>query len=428
MEVSNRDLLTRRERLLGPGFPLFYDEPLHLVRGEGVWLFDAQGRRYLDAYNNVPHVGHCHPHVVEALTRQAGILNTHTRYLHETILDYTERLCATFDESLSVARFACTGTEANELALRIARACTGGTGVIVTRHCYHGNSAAIAELSARYAGESGPPDHVGAIPSPDSYRPLDGLEEDALADAYADEVARAIDSMQRRGIRLAALMVDTIFSGEGLPDVPAGFMTKAVQHVREAGGVYIADEVQPGFGRTGRHMWGYASHGVVPDIATMGKPMGNGHPLAGVVASEALVREFGEAVSYFNTFGGNPVSCAVGIAVLEVLEREGLVDNARIVGEHVLRGLRELANKHELIGDVRGTGLFLGAELVRDRTTKEPAREEIRRVVNRMRERGVLIGDTGMYDNVLKIRPPMPFSRNEADLLLSTLDDVLSTL
>ena len=426
--MSNRELLVRRERLLGPGFPLFYDEPVHVVRGEGVWLFDTEGRRYLDAYNNVAHVGHCHPHVLEALIRQAGILNTHTRYLHEVILDYAERLCATFDESLSVARFACTGTEANELALRIARAVTGGTGVIVTRHCYHGNSTAIAELSAKYAGADGPPDHVRTIPAPDSYRPLDGLEGEALADAYADRVAQAIESMNERGIRLAALMVDSIFSGEGLPDVPSGFLAKAVALTRAAGGIFIADEVQPGFGRTGHHMWGYASHRVVPDIATMGKPMGNGHPLAGLVTSDELIREFGESVSYFNTFGGNPVSCAVGIAVLEVLEREGLVENARIVGDYARQGLERLAKKHDLIGDVRGAGFFFGAELVQDRTSKEPAREEIRRVVNRMRERGVLIGDTGMYDNVLKIRPPMPFSRNEADLLLSTLDDVLSTL
>ena len=426
--MSDPDLMVRRKRLLGPGFPLFYDEPVHVVRGEGVWLFDAEGRRYLDAYNNVAHVGHCHPHVLAALTRQAGILNTHTRYLHEIILDYAERLCETFDDPLSAARFACTGTEANELALRIARAVTGGTGVIVTQHCYHGNSAAIAELSAKYAGASGLPDHVCTIPAPDAYRPLDDLEGQALADAYVDRVAQAIESMHARGIRLAALMVDSIFSGEGLPDVPRGFLAKAVALARAAGGLFIADEVQPGFGRTGDHMWGYASHRVVPDIATMGKPMGNGHPLAGLVASGELLREFGEAVSYFNTFGGNPVSCAVGIAVLEVLEGEGLVENARTVGDYARRGLESLATKHDLIGDVRGSGLFLGAELVQDRTSKEPAVEETRRIVNGMRERGVLIGDTGMYDNVLKIRPPMPFSRDEADLLLSTLDDVLSAI
>ena len=422
--MKNRSMLDRRQDLLGPGFELFYRDPVHLVRGEGVWLFDADGRRYLDVYNNVAHVGHCHPHVVEALVRQVKTLNTHTRYLHENILDYAEKLTATFHEPLSVARFCCTGTEANELALRIANACTGGTGVIVTRGCYHGNSRAIAELSTR--SSIGPAEHVRPITPVDSYRPMDGLEGEALADAHAAEVEQALESLQEAGIKVSVLLVDTIFSGEGLPRMPPTFMQKAVELVHAAGGLYIADEVQPGFGRTGNHMWGYDLHGVVPDIVTMGKPMGNGHPLSGLVTTAELIKDFGESTSYFNTFGGNPVSCAAGLAVLEVIEAEGLVENARVVGEYLQEGVRRLAEKHDLIGDVRGEGLFFGAELVTDRETKTPAKEEIHRVINGMRERGVLVNYTGQYSNLLKMRPPMPFSRDNADLLLTTLDEALA--
>jgi 4-aminobutyrate aminotransferase-like enzyme len=415
-------LLDRRVRLLGAASPLFYRRPLHLVRGEGVWLFDAEGRRYLDAYNNVAHVGHCHPHVVEALTRQAKTLNTHTRYLHAAILDYGEALTATFDGELSMLHLCCSGTEANELALRIAKASSGATGIIVTDFCYHGNSAAIAALSTAFPGPEGIGANVRSITAPDPYRQPDGAE------LFGAQVQSAIDSLAASGLKPAALLIDTIFATEGMPSVPAGYIQDAVARIRAAGGLYIADEVQPGFGRTGAHMWGYQLYDTVPDLVTLGKPMGNGHPLAGVVSRAALSEEFGAKTMYFNTFGGNPVSCAVGLAVLQVIAREGLMENARKVGAYLRAGLRKLADSHEIIGDVRGHGLFVGAEFVTDRAAKTPASDAVRAVVDGMRERGVLISRTGRDDNVLKIRPPMPFSAENADLLLETLGDCLADL
>ena len=421
------ELLERRSRLLGAKAPLFYDEPVHIVRGEGVWLFDAGGKRYLDCYNNVPHVGHCHPHVVDALERQARTLNVHTRYLHETILEYGERLTAKFDKSLSMVIFVCTGSEANDIALRMARQCSGGMGIICTNMTYHGNTTAVDELATLFRGGEAIGPNVRAVPFPDSYRPLKGLSGEALADAYADQVKAAIEAFRRDGIKLAGMLVCPIFANEGLPHVPPGFLAKAVKHVRDAGGLFIADEVQAGFGRTGR-MWGHETTGVVPDIVTLGKPMGNGHPLAAVVARADLVNEFRDQVMYFNTFGGNPVSCAVGNAVLDVMEKEKLMDNARDVGAYVAESLGRLQDKHDIIGDVRCQGFWMAAELVRDRHTKEPAADESKRAVNAMKDRGILMGRIGQFDNVLKMRPPMPFSREHADLLLSNLDETLAAL
>lgn len=425
--TATADLLTRRARLLGTGAPLFYDEPLHIVRGEGVWLYDADGRAYLDCYNNVPAVGHCHPEVVAALCRQAGTLNVHTRYLHETVLDYGERLVGRLDPSLSMVLFVCTGSEANDQALRIARLHTGGEGIICTNLTYHGNTTAVDEISPLFYGHVQGSPRVRTIPFPDSYRPRDGLTGVALADAYVAEVERAIASFREAGVGFAGMLVCSVFANEGLPDVPPTFMRKAVERVRAAGGLFIADEVQAGFGRTGR-MWGYEIEGVVPDIVTMGKPMGNGHPLAAVVARADLVEEFRSRVMYFNTFGGNPVSCAVGNAVLDVIDRERLIDNARDVGAYIREGLRRLQGRHDLIGDIRGHGLWVGVELVRDRRTKEPAAAESHRAINLMKERSVLLGRIGEFDNVLKMRPPLPFSRANADILLDTLDAVLRTL
>lgn len=424
--MSVNELIERRNRLLGVNAPLFYDKPVHIVRGEGVWLYDADDRPYLDVYNNVPHVGHCHPHVVDALCRQAAKLNVHTRYLDETILDYAERLTATFDESLSMAVFTCTGSESNEVALQMARNWTGGEGVICTNFAYHGNTTAVWELGTVFSGGVTTSPRVRAVAPPDSYRGIDGLEGEALADAYAGEVKKAIDSLAAAGVKLACMLVCPLYSAEGLPVVPPGYLAKAVAHVREAGGLFVSDEVQAGFGRSGRHMWGHQLHGVVPDIVTMGKPMGNGHPLAGVVTRAEIMNAFRERVMYFNTFGGNPVSCAVGMAVLDVMEREQLQENARTVGAYVIDGLKKLQEKYDLIGDVRGSGLFFGVELVLDRNSKEPAAAETKRIVNGMRERGVLISRIGAHDNVLKMRPPMPFSRENADQLLTTLDETLA--
>ncbi len=426
--TDDATLIARRERLLGKNMSLFYEHPVHIVRGEGVWLYDADGRRYLDCYNNVPHVGHCHPHVVEAICRQAGTLNTHTRYLHEGILDYVDRLTSTFDPSLDSAILTCTGSEANDVALRMAQAVTGKTGVIATDHTYHGNTTAVSQLSTRMPPVGGFGGHVRHVPAPDSYRPLGGEGGEAFAEAFARKVEEAIASLEESPFGFSALIIDPFFANEGFPDLPSGFLSKAVAAVRKAGGLVIADEVQPGFGRTGNHMWGHQRAGIVPDIVTLGKPMGNGHPIGGVVAGTDTLNAFRKAFRYFNTFGGNPVSCAAGMAVLDVIENEKLMDNARDVGAYALAGLRRLAEKHEAIGDTRGAGLFFGAELVVDRKTRQPDPALATRVINTMRERGVLMGKLGIHQCTTKIRPPMPFSRENADYMLSLLDEALTEL
>ncbi|WP_104667446.1 aspartate aminotransferase family protein [Ensifer adhaerens] len=426
--TGNADLIARRERLLGRNMSLFYEEPVHLVRGEGVWLFDADGRRYLDCYNNVPHVGHCHPRVTEAIARQASTLNTHTRYLHEGILDYVERLTATFDNSLDTAILTCTGSEANDVALRMAQAVTGKTGVIATDHTYHGNTVAVSQLSTRMPPVGGFGGHVRHVPAPDSYRPLGGEPGAAFAAAFTAKVEEAIASLEASPHGFSALIIDPFFANEGFPELPAGFLDGAVAAVRKAGGLVIADEVQPGFGRTGGHMWGHQKAGIVPDIVTLGKPMGNGHPIGGVVAGADMLNAFRKAFRYFNTFGGNPVSCAAAMAVLDVIETEKLIENAADVGAYAKAGLTRLAEKHGMIGDIRGSGLFFGAELVIDRAEKTPASTLATKVVNAMRERGVLMGKLGIHQCTTKIRPPMPFTRDNADFMLSTLDDVLSGL
>jgi len=423
--TSTAELIARRERLLGPGNPLFYDEPVHLVRGEGVWLYGNDGTRYLDCYNNVPCVGHCHPKVVEALCKQAALLNTHTRYLHENILDYAERLLGKFDDSLERLALACTGSEANELALRIARFNTGGEGFICTNATYHGNTAAVSQLNSIFEPFEGYSDVIRMVSWPDSYRAQYDLEGEALADAYANEVKVAIESFRENGIKFAGMIVCPIFANEGLPNVPAAYMDKTIGYVRDAGGLYIADEVQAGFGRTGE-WWGHSLSGVIPDILTLGKPMGAGHPISGVVARGELLDNYRRREMYFNTYGGNPVSCAVGLAVLDVIEDEGLVENAATTGNYVLQAFQELQSKHEVIGDVRGRGLFFGIDLVSNRETKAPDAESAKRIVNELRNKGILMSKIGEHDNVLKLRPPLCFSTEHADLLVSTLDDVLS--
>ncbi len=425
--MSVQSLIERRERLLGPGNPLFYDDPVHLVRGEGVWLYDVDGRRYLDCYNNVPCVGHCHPVVVEALYRQAGLLNIHTRYLHENILDYAERLLGKFDDTLDRLILACTGSEAVDLALRIARFNTGGEGFICTNATYHGNTAAVYQLCSIFKPFEGYGEAVRMVSWPDSYRALDDLSGEALADAYADQVRQAIDSFKESGVKFAGMLVCPIFANEGLPNIPQGYMEKAIGYVRDAGGLYVADEVQSGFGRTGQ-WWGHTSNDVTPDILTLGKPMGAGHPISGVVARGDLIDKFRRSEMYFNTYGGNPVSCAVGLAVLDVIEQEDLVGNAATVGEYVLRGFENLMSKHDIIGDIRGRGLFFGMDLVTDRKAKTPAAAEAKQVVNRMRHKGILMSKIGEHDNVLKLRPPLCFSKENADLLITTLDDALAAL
>ncbi|WP_108026702.1 aspartate aminotransferase family protein [Burkholderia mayonis] len=419
-----RDLIDRRQRVLGPTYRLFYENPLHIVRGDGVWLYSNDGTPYLDTYNNVASVGHCHPHVVNAIARQAATLNTHTRYLHEGIVDYAERLLATFPSELSQMIFTCSGSEANDLALRIARRRTRGTGVIVTKLAYHGVTSAVAAISPSL-GEGVPLSFdVRTVAPPDGYR----NQTARVAETFANAVRNAIDDLHRHGVRPAALLVDTVFSSDGVFTAPAGFLAPAVDAIHDAGGLFIADEVQAGFGRTGSQMWGFLRHGIVPDVVTLGKPMGNGHPIAGLAAKSELLEEFGAESRYFNTFGGNPVSCAAASATLDVIEQEGLQTNAAQVGSYLRDGFQQLAGRHDLIGDVRGDGLFIGVELVNDRSDRTPAADLTLRFVNAMRERRVLISATGLHGNVLKLRPPLCFNHANADLVLGTANDVFEAL
>ena len=415
MDNSTPDLIARRNRLLGPAYRLFYEEPVQVVRGEGVWLYDAAGNRYLDAYNNVASVGHCHPRVVEAIAQQAAVLNTHTRYLHEAVLDYAERLLATFPAEIGNVMFTCTGSEANDLALRVARTCTGGTGVVVTKTAYHGVTSVLAEMSPSLALPEPTPAHIRLVPAPQSAGPETG-------DIFAGHVRAAFADMIQNGIRPAALLVDTIFSSDGVFADPPGFLAQAVDAARAAGALFIADEVQPGFGRCGDGLWGFARHGLVPDMVTMGKPMGNGHPVAAMAARPELLKEFGARSRYFNTFGGNPVSAAAAMAVLDVIEQEGLIENAGSTGAYLRERLNTLRASHELIAEVRGAGLFIGVEL---RHGAAPATKETAKLVNSLRERRVLISAAGPNGNVLKIRPPLVFGREHADLLIETLDQAL---
>ncbi len=421
------ELLARRERLLGPNVRVFYDDPVQLVRGQGVWVYDAKGRKYLDCYNNVPHVGHCHPHVVEAICKQAATLNTHTRYLHEGILNYVGRLMATFDGNITSAIMVCTGSEANDIALRMAQAVTGKTGIIATNHTYHGNTAAVSQLSTTKPPIGGFGGHIRHVTAPDSYRPTGGNAA-AHAAAFALEVEQACHSLIASGHGVSGLIICPSFVNEGFPDLNPGFLDGAIAAVRKAGGIVIADEVQPGFGRIGTDFWGHQQAKFSPDIVTMGKPMGNGHPVAAVATSLDIMGAFRNAFGYFNTFGGNPVSCAAANAVLDVIETEKLQLNAKLTGDYIKAGLKDLAEKHDIIGDVRGSGLAIGAELVLDRRLKTPAKAEAERLTNLMRESAVLLGTNGINYNVVKIRPPMPFGKPEADVMLSALDSCLQKL
>lgn len=408
-------LVARRNRLLGPAYRLFYRDPLHIVRGEGVWLTDAAGHRYLDAYNNVVSVGHCHPRVVAAIAGAAAVLNTHTRYLHETILDYAERLLALFPAALDRVMFTCSGSEANDLALRIARAATGARGVIVTDHAYHGVTEAIAALSPSIRSDEPRPDHVECVPAPGRFL---GLPDPGAA--FADAIEAAIARLAARGIATAALFADTVFSSDGLFVDPAGFLRPAVARLHAAGALFVADEVQAGFARTGEAMWGFARHGVVPDLVTLGKPMANGHPVGGVVMRADLADAFGARTRYFNTFAGNPVSMAAALATLEVIEeaRAGFCPTARALA----RGFADLARVSPRVGAVRGAGFFWAIDVIDDRG---PDAAGAAAVVNHMRHHGVLISAVGPCGNVLKIRPPLITTPDQAGIIADTLATAL---
>lgn len=424
LTAEEKALIERREKVLGPAYRLFYERPLHIIRGDGVWLFDAEGNRYLDAYNNVASMGHSHPRVVEAISKQLATLNTHTRYLHESVIEYAEELTATFPKELSQAMFTCTGSEANDLAVRIARHHTGGTGIIATDLAYHGLTNSVAEFSPSLGEFVKLGMHVRTVAAPDSYR----FSQAELAVKFGRDVQLAIADMTRHGIKPAMLIADTIFSSDGIFADPKGFLKPAVDAIHEAGGLFVADEVQPGFGRTGETMWGFERHGVLPDLVTIGKPMGNGFPMAGVVARPEVIADFGARARYFNTFGGNPVAAAAGKTVLEIIRSQELQSNALTVGTYLIDELRGLAGEFPVLSDVRGSGFFIGVELVSDTVAKIPDGATTARVVNGLRERRVLISASGPNANVLKIRPPLVFAREHADSLLAALRDTLETL
>ena len=425
--MTTHSLLQRRERLLGQRMPLFYSEPVHIVRGEGIWLYDASGKQYMDLYNNVPCVGHANPRVAAAMRTQAGTLNVHSRYLHEAILDYAERLTDLHAETLARVVFCCTGTEASEIALLMARAATGGRGIICSDGCYHGNSTEVRRLSNARRDREGNPE-IRAIPYPQRYRPLDpAVSEAELTELYLGLVRKAIADFARHDIPFAGMFVCSLLVNEGLPDIPSGFMPRAAEIVREAGGVFIADEVQAGFCRSGR-WWGYETSDFVPDIVTMGKPMGAGLPLAGVVARPELVDAFREKTGYFNTFASSPLQAAVGMAVLDELEERELLDNVVEVGGYLRAALDQLRTEYECMGDVRGHGLALGVDWVIDHESRAPDRRGVGRVVNRLKDMGFLTGSAGSLGNVLKLRPPLVFSKGDADLFLDAFSETLSEL
>jgi len=408
--MTQRDsLVERRQRLLGRNLSIAYQKPLSIVRGSMQYLYDDEGRRYLDAYNNVAHVGHCHPQVVAAGQRQMALLNTNTRYLSELILQYAEKLTATLPEPLSVCYFVNSGSEANELALRLARAHTNARDLIVLDHAYHGNTTTLIDISPYKhdgPGGKGPPAWVHKAPLPTS----------------AESAQHVIDIIASLTAPLCGFIAESMPSVAGQIVLPDGYLHKVYEAVRAAAGVCIADEVQTGYGRIGTHFWAFEKYGVVPDIVVLGKPIGNGHPIGAVITTRAIAESFANGMEFFSTFGGNNVSCAIGLKVLEVVEEENLQSHALQVGERLLEGLRDLQQRHDIIREVRGSGLFLGVELIHDAM---PATAEANRIANRMREHAVLLGTDGPFHNVLKIRPPMPFSEADADLLVSTLSDVL---
>lgn len=427
--LAAEEILALRKQTIGRSLSVSYRKPLHIVRGFMQHLYDASGRAYLDAVNNVAHVGHSHPRVVGVLCEQASVLNTNTRYLHENLVRYAQRLCATLPEPLRVCFFVNSGSEANDLALRLARAHTGRKGVVVVDGAYHGNLTSLIEISPyKFAGPggSGAPSHVRKVPMPDDYGGSYKRNDPLASEKYALYVQEAILEAESKSGTPGAFICESMLSCGGQIVLPPRYLTEAYRHIRNAGGVCIADEVQVGLGRVGSHFWAFEEQGLVPDIVTMGKPIGNGHPLAAVVTSPEIAASFDNGMEYFNTYGGNPVSCAVGLAVLSIIEDEHLQENALKVGTRLKAGLAQLMSRHPLIGDVRGLGLFLGVELVRDRSTVEPAAIEASYVIERMKEHGILVGLDGPLHNVLKIKPPMVFTESDADRLVSTLDKILS--
>ena len=426
--LNHKEILDQRRKYIGPSLSISYDVPLHIVRGEAQYLFDVKGNRYLDCVNNIQHVGHCHPKIVEAAQSQYKKLNTNTRYLNEAIVNYARNLTQTLPDGLDVCFFTNSGSEANDLAMRIARNYEQSKETIVLDGAYHGNLSSLIEISPykhNGPGGSGTPDHVHVIPMPDPFRGQ--YRGERCAEQYAKEVQKSIDRIQGKNRNSFAFISEALMGCGGQLILPEGFLQKAFELVKKSGGLCIADEVQIGFGRMGSHFWGFESESVVPDIVTMGKSMGNGHPLSAVVTTKEIADAFDNGMEYFNSFGGNPVSCAVGQAVLNVIRDEGLQAHAEHVGNYLLQKLQSLQNDHEIIGDVRGRGLFIGIELVRDYQLT-PAANEAHTIVNSMKEKGVLLSTDGPDHNVIKIKPPMIFSKDNAHELVSKIDETIAEL
>lgn len=427
-QMTFTETLSQRHTLIGSNLSVSYNKPLKIVRSWRQFLYDDAGRAYLDVFNNVPLVGHSHPRIVQAVQEQLGLLNTNTRYIHESIVRYAKRLTDKLPHPLRVCYFVNSGSEANELALRLAWAKTRSEDTIVLEHAYHGNTTTLINISPyKFCGPGGggrkPWVHV--VPIADDYRGIYRRGEPDLGVRYARHVGEIVHHLEAQGRGGATFIAETMPSVGGQIVFPRGYLAESYRYVRAAGGVCIADEVQVGFARLGTHFWGFETQGVVPDIVVLGKPIGNGFPLAAVVTTPEIARTFDNGMEFFSTFGGNPVSCAAGIAVMDALEEERLMENALRVGNHLMSRLKELQQRHALIGDIRGFGLFLGLDLVRDRETREPATEQAAYVVNRLRERGILSGTDGPYHNVIKLRPPLIFSDADADVFLTTLDSVL---
>lgn len=424
LDERTQAMITQRFKNFGNSSVLFYQKPLEIVRAQGAYMYDHDGRAYLDLYNNVPCVGHCHPEVTAAIAERASILATNSRYLYQNLNDYAEALLATFPTALSNLVLTCTGSEANDIALRIAAMHSGGTGIVVTQTAYHGNTSAVMAVSpSSYRPGTPLPTHVRTIRAPSS-RQLPKDED--VGTVFAAELQAAIDDMAEHGIRFAGLLIDTIFSSDGVFADPPGLLQQALEVVHDNGGLLIADEVQPGFGRTGEGYWCFARHGIVADVVTLGKPMGNGYPMGGVITRPELLDTFVRETGYFNTFGANPIAAAAGHAVLNVLKQERLIENAGKVGQRLRDGLRRLAEHDPRIADVRGAGLFIGVELVDAEQKKDGALASW--LINAMKDEGILIGAAGAHGNVLKIRPALCFSQEQTDQFLDTLSHLLTRI
>ena len=405
----------KRSQFMGDS-PLFYKEPINLESGEGVWLYDKSGKKYLDVYNNVPVAGHCHPRIIASLTDQASKLNVHSRYVSDVVVNYSEKLISLHSDNLSKLQMACSGTEAVEVAIKMARIYTGGQGIICSNATYHGNSHETFRMTI---GPFEP--EFRRVTYPESYRPIkEGLLEEDLCALYIKEVEKQIEGFNQDGIKFAGLIFCSIFANEGLPDFPKDYLSKVSKLVRDSGGVVILDEVQAGFGRTGT-WWGYELSNVSPDIAVMGKPMGSGLPVSGVVSTEEISDSFHEKAFYFNTTAATPLQAAVGGTVIDIIQDEGLIENAEKIGGYLKAELLKIKDDFDYLGDIRGPGLFIGLDIVDNKEDKNPDREKAIEIVEILKGKGVLISNAGQYRNVLKLRPPLVFDSSHADLLLNEL-------